>query len=484
MTTNASLNVQTLNQLCVVHVDFNIWSAQTRLQEGDIKLGNGGEMPPAKLSSPGEKKIYDHNKLSCFHSLKTQCRRFLAHWGLRFMNGYAIPLSKLAYVQQEMDLIVGKFNDERQAFLDNYHVEFDNWLATDPELLKYPDFAASIRNACMPVDVVSKRIGAKYTIYNINAVNYQSAQQLARDMDSLATDLYEEIEAEADAFYEKYINGKSYIQASTKSTLHNLFDKIDGLSFMNASLDPLANLLKQTIDAYDSHTVKKRIEGPFFYQISHVVQICADRDKIHGYADGSVSVDASLFVGAGLDDDSTTSNVSATATPAPLQHSLVSDDDAADAVSTAKSPTPVKVTAAAAKQPASGLSHDLLSDMQSFFESYSETPGANDTQPEAEETPPEEATQVPPTQPQVDVVQEPVTENIEVSAAPASDTSVQPTTPEVAQPVQKMEPKPALAMTSMAELLTDLGAMPQEYDSSFEEEAMPSFVVDEDDDWG
>ena len=87
-------------------------------------------------------------------------------------------------------------------------------------------------------------------------------------------------------------SGKTSCRVQTRQTLRRIRDKVDGLSFLNSSFLPLVKLLDETINGYDMHRDKKGfIKGAFFYQIIAVTLIMSDVDKIHAYAQGSVSPD-------------------------------------------------------------------------------------------------------------------------------------------------------------------------------------------------
>tara|TARA_R110002051_G_scaffold318017_2_gene399822 strand:- start:7952 stop:9415 length:1464 start_codon:yes stop_codon:yes gene_type:complete len=484
--TNATLNIQTLENLCVVDADFDIWSGKARLEESDFKLGDGGEIPPENLTSLGSKKICDPAAISRFHALKSQARRLLTHYGLRFMNGFAIPQSKLEYIESELEIIQQKFNAERQLFLDNYEETVENWLAENP------NYADELRRGIMPVDVVSERIGFKYLIYNINPANDTQATQMSRQVDSLTNDLYKEIASEASDFYKKYLSGtKPYLSASTKPSLVKLFDKVDGLSFMNASLDPLAKLLKETIDGFDTHKVKNRIEGPFLYQVCAVVLICADEDKIHGYADGSVKVE-NVYSGAGLDDDDDLPETVAQdllplsvdteeteVAVAPEMDSEEPVEEVTPAVEEDAQEESPETDVAPSAEPTSdtvepGLSLDLLGDMEDFFAEF-----ITDDAPAKAETP---AAVEPVVEPAQDASPQVIAESVqeEEPSSEVSQTEPEPVSPEpeVNNAVSAASP----AEQPLAAMLSEMGAMPMEFDmASLDDAELP--VFDDEDDW-
>lgn len=469
-TTSVNQNIQTLEQLCVVHADFDIWSGKARLEPADIKLGDGGRIPPEKLTSLGSKKICDPADINAFHALKTQTRRLLSHYGLRFMSGYAVPASKLPYIQSELDIIKQQFDDARQQFLDNYDASVNKWVADNPE------FAESIRRGIMPVDVVAERIGLEYTIYNINPASEASALQLARQVDSLTTDLYAEIEQEANSFYDRYLRGASHLNASTKASLEKLCDKIDGLSFMNADLDPLANLLRETITGIEKNKVKNRIEAPYLFQVMSVILICADKEKIRGYASGTVIVEVagSGYQSIASDDDDEV--------PMPTQTPQLFEDtqsDDAPATRDAQSPDRDVVSEDGNSAPETpdddGLSGDLLGDLDAFFAGFTSDSAtlSTTTQIEVKSASPAPS----PVEPEP---AEQATEALaDVDATPAVAEAP------VSTPVQPSEPM-ATPVSSLADTLSAMGAMPtmEESDGMADmgELPVPVFADDDEDD--
>ncbi len=57
--------------------------------------------------------------------------------------------------------------------------------------------------------------------------------------------------------------GRDQCAVTTRQTLRNIRDKVDGLSFLNSAF-PLVKLLDQTLRGYEQHADGRNIVAPFF----------------------------------------------------------------------------------------------------------------------------------------------------------------------------------------------------------------------------
>lgn len=282
-----SNTVQHLESLCVIHVDFDIWSGQTRLTPADLKLGEGGEIPPEKVAQLGSKKICDPSKLKGFNRLKTETRRLLLSYGMPFMNGFAVPASRADEICDKLNTVSGEFEALKQTFINGYNAAVEEWISENPE------YEVAIRAGALPRSAVEKRIGFEYQVFMIQPIseNDPTAQNLNRKVESLGRDLLDEVTEEAAKFYSKNLSGRESCGVTTRLTLKNLRDKVDGLSFLNSTFIPLVNLLDVTLRGYEQHAQGRVIQAPFFYQVVAAVLIMSDRKRIEEYANGAVTLD-------------------------------------------------------------------------------------------------------------------------------------------------------------------------------------------------
>ena len=385
--TNNVSKIKQLDKLCVVHADFDIWSGQTKLAVEDLKLGDGGEIPPAALAQLGSKRICNPERLKGFHKLKTRAIRKLEHYGLRFMNGWAVPTNRLDEILMHLDDIAAEFAKERQDFLDQYDATVESWCRDNP------DYESIIRRGAMPRDVVEQRVGFDYQVYMVQPAGSPTDQvqaRLNRKVGGLSDDLFDEIVSASNDFYTSKLQGQIEVKKGTRSHLKKIRDKVDGLSFLNGAFAPLVKLLDQTLTGYETQAQGHRIVAPFLYQVVAVVLIMCDRSRIQDYASGNVTVD-SMMPAIGQADtvpQPTTFDFGAVATSAQLSNDQDTDDQI-DQTATAPEPTaaqPSQLVPEPQMDTAGDIKtgDDLLADMDAFFKSCTDNSPSDEDEPQVQ----------------------------------------------------------------------------------------------------
>jgi len=288
--------VNHLKELAVFQIDFDIWSGQVKLEDPDIKLGIGGEIPPKDLVDLGRKKVISSIHLRPFSRLKSKARRLCLAHGMLFMNGFVIPLNKIDSICSDLDKIAVEMKDIKAHFLDNYDQWISDWMNKNPE------YASAIGGGVLPKAVVEKRMGFDYQVFQVNPVNEVQSNKLNTMAGGLAGDLMDEIVSDADKFFHSSLKGKDRCQVNTQKTLKGLLDKVDGLSFLDRRFLTVVELLNNCITDYAG--VGKSISGEPFYRVLSAILILSSRDKIEEYASGKLNINemATNFIAAGSDD--------------------------------------------------------------------------------------------------------------------------------------------------------------------------------------
>ncbi|WP_139774956.1 DUF3150 domain-containing protein, partial [Salmonella enterica] len=93
------------------------------------------------------------------------------------------------------------------------------------------------RAGALPKETVEERIGFEYQVFMIQPVNEDeaNAKRLNRKVERLGDDLISEVVQEANKFYMERLAGRDQCAVTTRQTLRNIRDKVDGLSFLNSA---------------------------------------------------------------------------------------------------------------------------------------------------------------------------------------------------------------------------------------------------------
>jgi hypothetical protein len=269
-----------LDQLGVFRVDFNIWSATTKLEDPDVKLGTGGALPPKELAKLGSKYLIDKEHLRPFYRLKTEVRRLCLAMGMPFLNGFAVPVAKIDTLMVDLERVDKEFDSLKTSFLRDYSGYIDEWVSKNPE------YEAAIRGAALSKSKVANRFGFSYQVFKIQPFGEAQSQKMEGMARGLADDLMAEIVDEANSFFHSALSGKDHCQTNTKKTLARLRDKVEGLTFLDGTFLAVVDLLNQAIDGYP--VGGKVLVGRDFYRVLSVALILSSQDRIREYRDGKL----------------------------------------------------------------------------------------------------------------------------------------------------------------------------------------------------
>lgn len=276
-----------LKQLCIIQADFDIWSGKSRLAPEDLKLGIGGEIPSEKIAQLGTKRLCAPERLRGFYRLKSETRRTLESIGMPFMNGFAIPASRLPEVADRLVNVEKEFKLLKDEFLLTYKQAVDEWCIHNPE------FEKAVRAGAPAQEVIDRRIGFEFQVFHIAPSNMegQLGDRLNVKVSGLSDELINDLTNEAEKFYEERLAGKVECGITTRMTLRNMRDKLDGLSFLNKKAEPLVKLIDELIEGYTKYAISRKVVAPFFHQLTSTVLILSSKTRIEQYLQGQLQVD-------------------------------------------------------------------------------------------------------------------------------------------------------------------------------------------------
>lgn len=276
-------NVNHLEKLAILQIDFDIWSGQVKLADPDIQLGIGGKLPPKALADLGRKYVIDKIHLRSFGRLKSRARRLCLSFGMSFMNGFAVPIERIDEISLELDQISKDMIDAKAEFMKGYDGWVDDWA------LENSEYSQAIYAGALSKARVESRIGFEYQVFQVTPINETESNKLNGMASGLADELLDEITEEANTFFHNNLKGKETCQVSSQKTLKRLYDKVDGLSFLDSRFLSVVELLAKTINGYPSSG--KIVEGELYFRILSATLILSSKTKIQEYAAGVVDVD-------------------------------------------------------------------------------------------------------------------------------------------------------------------------------------------------
>ena len=265
-----------LDRLVVIRIDGSLWGGRKKLRKEDLILADGSVLPPESLASLGSKRIADPKALLVFTRLKREAERICLQVGSRFLGGFAIPENELPSIQVQLERIAQEFEKAKSFYLSRYDEMIEDWV------LRHPDFAAAIRSAVEPVDVVRKQLNFDYVIFRLKAPE-RDRELLGHRVGSLSSQLFEEIALVARQFAQGSLIGKDRVTRKALSPLRKMRKKLDGLAFLDHRVTPVVETLTDLIQRAPR---SGDISGRFLREILATTLLLSDPESIRKHGEG------------------------------------------------------------------------------------------------------------------------------------------------------------------------------------------------------
>ena len=228
--------IQAIDHLVVVNLDIHIWTARKKLVPLDL---GGAELPPEDLASLGSKRICNPDELRSFGTLKARAVNLLERNGIRFLNGWAVPETRMDEISIELAAIRDDFNTVKESFLQRYDQSVQDWIAM------HPQWGSIIAGSTVSEEYVRSRIDFRWQMFQIKAPAATGAlkDDLQHDVDTLGITLFDEVAKAAGEAWTRCYAGKTEITRKALSPLKSIRDKLMGLTFVEPRVAPVAELL-------------------------------------------------------------------------------------------------------------------------------------------------------------------------------------------------------------------------------------------------
>lgn len=234
--------IKVMDQLVVVNLDIHIWSARKKLLPQDF--GNV-TLPPEELASLGSKRVCNPEDLKLFGTLKARAVTLLERTGIRFLNGWTIPVEKRAEIDAGLAAIRDEFNAAKNSFLKRYGQAVREWIES------HPVWGGIIEESVVSEDYVRSHLEFRWQVFRVSFPDSGSQAQddLENDVKNLGDALYNEISKFAAETWKNCYAGKVEVTRKALSPLKTMQEKLLGLSFIEPGVSPIANLIGTALDS-------------------------------------------------------------------------------------------------------------------------------------------------------------------------------------------------------------------------------------------
>lgn len=323
------------DELVCFGLQIHVFGGRKQLKPEDLLNVDASQIPPEKLASLGSKKICDPKYISKLESFRGRAENVLKKAGFRFVAGHGIPASRAQEIRNSLDELQTEFNQIRSEFLASYDSIVDQWVRDNR------DWASIIRKAVVPRDVVAGRISFDYQVFRI-------AKPADSDEDDIIEDgaygaILRDVEKRAGEYWSQSLKGKASVTQRAKFPFREIRDKIQGLSFIDTRIDPLVNLIDETLDSLPK---TGDIEDGPLRELSNMALILSDADQAVSYGEEALKADAdnsdeeATEVDSESDDPASVPDSDSVETESNADEALVSVSETDDEpVAPASSPT-------------------------------------------------------------------------------------------------------------------------------------------------
>ncbi|MBU1195228.1 MAG: DUF3150 domain-containing protein [Proteobacteria bacterium] len=269
---DTTTDAKVFKHLMVLNLDVSIWSARKKLSPSDF---GGARLPPEELASLGSKKICNPEDLRVFGTLKSRAVNMLDRIGIRFLGGWGIPESCADEVIKELKSTHDEFMKAKQKFLANYDQSIEAWIN------HHPEWKSIIKNSVVDAGYVSSRMGFKWQLFQIVPPKGKFIHDGLKDeVSKLGNTLYGEVAKTAEDTWRKCYSGKDKVSHKAISPLRSIYEKLNGLSFVEPCAAPIASLLRT---AFDHIPRKGFIEGADLLILQGVLALLRDPESLVDY---------------------------------------------------------------------------------------------------------------------------------------------------------------------------------------------------------
>lgn len=267
-----------LDEFVLVDIDFTSYSGEISFD----KLGIKSSDLPAKYTSSASLKLVDSKTLNRFGTIRANARAACMKYGTKFLAGFAVPVDKWKEVETTLKSVVTEFNISANDFVAKYD-DYVNDRIRDASQDKPVQNAIRAGAAKHTREWVAGRFKASYLACFIKPIPGAEAETL-KSVKGMYETILSEISLSAEHAVKSYINGKSSITRRIVSgTLNGICTKLESLSFIDSSLEPISKAIQKHVDFLNLPKTGNLPEKKQ-HELAMLLMLMSDQDKLSSLA--------------------------------------------------------------------------------------------------------------------------------------------------------------------------------------------------------
>jgi len=225
---------QILDKVAVVMLDITTWTGRKVLSKADRE--RLGVSAPDEIVSIGHKRIIDPKAIAVFGTLKKRAERACGKRGVRFLGGYAVPISEVPKLLTELAEIKREYEQEREHLNDRIGSLTAKWADEHAEWRDILGGSAGAHNL-------------RFSYHSVMVAPVEGDNMTAEAAGQLGNRLFQEVARDIRAFWDKSLKGRETVTQKALRPLRAVMEKIEGMAFVDPRAVPLADYIKSVLDS-------------------------------------------------------------------------------------------------------------------------------------------------------------------------------------------------------------------------------------------
>jgi hypothetical protein len=279
------MGVNVLNTLVCVTLDIRIWSGRKKLTPGDLRV-EPSELPPQDLASLGSKFLCNPATLQGLHRVECRSRDACQRVGVRFLNGYGVPKSRVSHLLVELNNLKEEFQKEKQTFLAGYEKALQDWIAAHAGW-------EHVLEEVVPRNEVDRKLSFEFQIFSISQPLFDDepgadgnsldsvAEGLIQATRRLPEQLFTEISSDARDAWKKSFEGETAVTRKALRPLKAIQAKLELMKFL--APEALTPLVRRIHERITSLPKSGPIRGKEFAAVAGIIYALADMERLKKY---------------------------------------------------------------------------------------------------------------------------------------------------------------------------------------------------------